>query len=34
MGFVYGAIVSYRLSFWQSITAALIGALTFAIPVG
>ena len=33
MGFVYGAIiVSYRLSFWQSITAALIGALTFAIP--
>lgn len=33
MGFVYGAIiVSYRLSFWQSITAALIGVLTFAIP--
>lgn len=33
MGVVYGAIiVSYRLSFWQSITAALIGALTFAIP--
>lgn len=33
MGFVYGAIiVSYHLSFWQSISAALIGALTFAIP--
>ncbi|WP_283588613.1 purine-cytosine permease family protein [Limosilactobacillus viscerum] len=33
MGFVYGAIiVSYHLSFWQSVTAALIGALTFAIP--
>lgn len=33
MGFVYGAIiVSYHLSFWQSITAALIGSLTFAIP--
>ena len=33
MGFVSGAIiVSYRLSFWQSVTAALIGALTFAIP--
>ncbi len=33
MGFVYGAIiVSYHLSFWQSVMAALIGALTFAIP--
>ncbi|KGO27858.1 allantoin permease [Oenococcus alcoholitolerans] len=33
MGFVYGAIiVTYHLSFFQSITAALIGALTFAIP--
>lgn len=33
MGFVYGAIiVSYHLSFWQSITATLIGSLTFAIP--
>lgn len=33
MGFVYGAIiVSYQLSFLQSITAALIGALSFAIP--
>lgn len=33
MGFVYGAIiVSYHLSFWQSISAALIGALTFTIP--
>lgn len=29
MGFVYGAIiVSYHLSFWQSVMAALIGALT------
>ncbi len=33
MGFVYGAIiVSYHSSFWQSVMAALIGALTFAIP--
>lgn len=33
MGFVYGAIiVSYRLSFWQLIIAALVGALSFAIP--
>ncbi len=33
MGFVYGAIiVSYHLSFLQSILAALVGALSFAIP--
>ncbi|TLQ05165.1 allantoin permease [Pediococcus stilesii] len=33
MGFVYGAIiVSYHLSFVQALLAALVGALTFAIP--
>lgn len=33
MGFVYGAIiVSYHLSFWQAILAALVGALSFSIP--
>lgn len=33
MGFVYGAIiVSYHLSFVQAILAALLGALSFAIP--
>lgn len=33
MGFVYGAIiVSYHLSFGQAILAALVGALSFAIP--
>lgn len=33
LGFVYGAIiVSYHLSFMQSIFAALIGALSFTIP--
>ncbi|MCT3430844.1 allantoin permease [Limosilactobacillus fermentum] len=33
MGFVYGAIiVSYHLSFLQSILAALVGALSYAIP--
>ncbi|MDV2912309.1 cytosine permease [Pediococcus acidilactici] len=33
MGFVYGAIVvTYHLSFIQSVLAALVGALTFAIP--
>ncbi|MFT8606432.1 MAG: cytosine permease [Liquorilactobacillus ghanensis] len=33
MGFVYGAIiVSYHLSFLQSILAALFGSLTFVIP--
>ena len=33
MGFVYGAIVvSFHLSFWQALSAGLIGALTFVIP--
>lgn len=33
MGFVYGAIiVTYHLSFWQSILAAVVGALSFVIP--
>ena len=33
LGFVYGAIiVSYHLSFFQSILAALVGAFSFALP--